>query len=78
MRKKVDKDMPRDRRKVAKMWLRCGLYFRANKLLRSLPKTELDTHHMHHSSTKGKKALASYSIRDIYTLTNREVIQFTQ
>ena len=54
--------------------LKLGLYFRAKKLLRSFPKAVPDTHHMNHLNMKGKKASVSYSIRDIYTLANGEVL----
>lgn len=57
--------------------LKCGFCFRAKKL-RSFPKAELDTHDTHYLNMKGRKASVNYSMRDIYTLANGDVLCFTR
>lgn len=59
-----------DGSKGTKMWT----LFQSKEIIKKLQEGVLDTHHMHHLNIKGKKASVSYSIRDIYTLANGQVL----
>lgn len=73
--KKIGKGMPWesswDRRKGTKAWT----LFQSKEIIKQLPKGS--TRYSSHASFKHegkKKASVNYSIKDIYTLANREVV----